>query len=202
MKLPLRIAILECDRPLDKTTAQYGRYGRVFRQLLERAADALGHPGLDAKQGLEISYWAVEAEDKFPDLEDIDAIMMTGSSETILTEYHGRVLMHVGYNPFDDTPWIVHLVEFTQKVLQQDRVRILAVCFGHQIIGRALGLPVGRSDVGWEVSVVPVSLTSFGKEVFQQDRLVSRLHKASQHGIVTRATEPLSDAPRHCARHT
>ena len=80
MKLPLRIAILECDRPLDKTREQYGRYGGVFRQLLERAADALNYPGLDSKNGLEISYWAVEKDSEFPNLEDIDAIMMTGSS--------------------------------------------------------------------------------------------------------------------------
>src|ERR1700760_719140 len=78
MKLPLRIAILECDRPLDKTREQYGRYGGVFRQLLERAADALNYPGLDSKNGLEISYWAVEKDSEFPNLEDIDAIMMTG----------------------------------------------------------------------------------------------------------------------------
>jgi hypothetical protein len=81
MKLPLRIAILECDRPLDKTQEQYGTYGGVFRQLMERAADALNHPGLDSKNGLEISYWAIEKDNEFPNVQDIDAIMLTGSSE-------------------------------------------------------------------------------------------------------------------------
>jgi hypothetical protein len=82
MRLPLRIAILECDRPLDKTREQFGGYGGVFRQLIERAADALNYPGLDSKNGLELSYWAVEKDDVYPNLEDIDAIMMTGSSES------------------------------------------------------------------------------------------------------------------------
>jgi GMP synthase-like glutamine amidotransferase len=65
------------------------------------------------------------------------------------------------------------LVEFTDKVLKQDRIRIIGVCFGHQILGRALGVKVGRSDDGWEISVLPVELSAKGKEIFQQDTLVS-----------------------------
>jgi GMP synthase-like glutamine amidotransferase len=79
----------------------------------------------------------------------------------------------VGHNSFDDAPWILRLVDFTKKVLEQDRVRIIGVCFGHQIVGRALGLPVGRSDQGWEVSVVPVQLTETGKDIFKSPNLVS-----------------------------
>lgn len=51
-------------------------------------------------------------------------------------------------------------------------MRLLGVCFGHQIIGRALEVDVDRSDRGWEVAVVPVELTPRGKEVFGLDRLV------------------------------
>ena len=67
------------------------------------------------------------------------------------------------------------LVEFTEKLLKQNRVRIIGVCFGHQIIGRAMGVKVGRSDNGWEISVLPVELTAKGKEIFQQDTLVSQI---------------------------
>lgn len=78
----------------------------------------------------------------------------------------------IEYNSFDNDPWILKLVEFTEKLLKQNRVRIIGVCFGHQILGRALGAKVGRSDNGWEISVLPVELTAKGKEVFQQDTLV------------------------------
>jgi GMP synthase-like glutamine amidotransferase len=64
------------------------------------------------------------------------------------------------------------LVDFTEKLLKQDRIRIIGVCFGHQILGRAAGAKVGRSDDGWEISVLPVQLTAKGKEIFQQDTLV------------------------------
>jgi GMP synthase-like glutamine amidotransferase len=76
------------------------------------------------------------------------------------------------YNSFDNDPWILKLVDFTKKLLKQDRVRIIGVCFGHQILGRAAGVKVGRSDDGWEISVLPVQLTAKGKEIFQQDTLV------------------------------
>ena len=81
--------------------------------------------------------------------------------------------MKSGHNSFDNEVWIVKLVEFVRKVLAQHRVRLIGVCFGHQIIGRALEQKVGRSDRGWEVSVTPMQLTAKGKELFGVEELVS-----------------------------
>lgn len=72
-----------------------------------------------------------------------------------------------GFNAFDDDPWIVRLVDFVKEVLAQDRVRIIGVCYGHQIVARALGAKVARSESGaWEVSVCRVAQTEKGKELF------------------------------------
>lgn len=76
------------------------------------------------------------------------------------------------HDSFAEVPWINKLVEFTQKVYAQDRVRLIGVCFGHQIIGRALGVPVGRSDIGWEIAVCDINLTEKGKELFGKEKLV------------------------------
>lgn len=75
-------------------------------------------------------------------------------------------------NAFDNTPWIIKLVEFVQELLKQNRIRIIGVCFGHQIIGRAMGAKVDRSTTGWEASVTPMDLTEKGKELFRQDKMV------------------------------
>ena len=80
MKPPLRIAVLECDTPLDQTRAKYGGYGGVFKVLLETGADALDQPELISSQhGLELSFWNVERDRIFPSLEALDAILLTGS---------------------------------------------------------------------------------------------------------------------------
>lgn len=52
-------------------------------------------------------------------------------------------------------------------MLAQSQVRVIGVCYGHQIVGRALGAKVARSEGGaWEVSVCQVNLTWKGKELF------------------------------------
>ena len=82
--------------------------------------------------------------------------------------------MYVGteYNSFDNDPWILRLVEYTESILAQSRVRIVGVCFGHQIVGRAMDVKVSRGDVGWEASVLDVELTEAGKRIFGKDTLV------------------------------
>ncbi|KAI9732379.1 MAG: hypothetical protein M1834_001587 [Cirrosporium novae-zelandiae] len=160
--LPLRIAVLEADTPLPRTRAKHGGYGGVFTSLLKSGADVLGREGLSSKKGLEISRWDVVYEQVYPEIGEIDAVLITGSK----------------HNSFDDEPWILKLVEFIKEILAQDRVRIVGVCFGHQILGRALGAKVARSEVGWETSVCGVDLTEKGKEVFGLDKLsLHQMHR-------------------------
>lgn len=73
--------MLECDNPLPKTKDRFGGYGGVFEYLLARGAKALDSPSLDPSKDLQITKWQVEEHpDKYPQLEDIDAILITGSS--------------------------------------------------------------------------------------------------------------------------
>ena len=77
MTPPIRIAILECDTPLQSTREKYGGYGGVFTALLHSAADA---KHMD-RENLDITSWdVVNGEGDYPVLEDIDAILITGSS--------------------------------------------------------------------------------------------------------------------------
>jgi hypothetical protein len=154
--LPLRIAMLECDTPLPGTRSKYGGYGGVFTSLLKSGADALAYPGLTSSSGLELSIYDVVNSPTYPNLADIDAILITGSK----------------HDSFKNDPWIVKLVEFTEKLLKQRRVRIIGVCFGHQIVARAMGVKLGRNEKGWEASVTAIDLTKRGQEIFGQNSLV------------------------------
>jgi hypothetical protein len=77
MKTPLRIAILECDTPPPEVVDRYGRYGRIFTTLLETAAEAVG---LSPKDDLKLSAFDVVTAQEYPNLEDIDAVLISGSS--------------------------------------------------------------------------------------------------------------------------
>lgn len=85
---PIRIAVLEADHLLPQTSANYGGYTDLYTLLLHAGADSFGWP----REKFQISKWDVvqrgaelseqEVEKiEYPQLEDIDAIMISGSSE-------------------------------------------------------------------------------------------------------------------------
>ncbi|KAL9625258.1 MAG: hypothetical protein Q9160_000660 [Pyrenula sp. 1 TL-2023] len=160
MKPPFRIAVLECDTPLENTKAKYGGYGGCFEALLRAGARQLDQ--VDPVNDLQFTFWDVVSNDEYPKLSEIDAVLLTGSK----------------HNSFDDIPWINTLVDFTARVLAQDRVRVIGVCFGHQIVGRAMNVKVGRNDDGWETAVNDVQLSAKGKEIFQAETLsIHQMHR-------------------------
>ena len=80
---PIRIAVLNCDKPFQCAAAKYGTYAGVFKQLFAAAAESLKEeiPGIEQPGRLEITSWEVYKRDQYPNLDDIDAIVMTGSRE-------------------------------------------------------------------------------------------------------------------------
>jgi GMP synthase (glutamine-hydrolysing) len=153
---PIRLAILEADTPLTQTKAKFSSYGGVFANLFTRAAAPA-----PLESVLSISYYdIVGSSATYPSLDEIDAILITGSKHNAFEDGEGN--------------WIANLAEFVRKALESERrVRVVGVCFGHQVVARALGVPVGRNAHGWEVSVTDVRLTEKGKEIFGRDTLVS-----------------------------
>ncbi len=83
-----------------------------------------------------------------------DAIMITGSA----------------CNAYDDLPWISKLTEYTRHIAKDHPlVRIIGVCFGHQIVGRAFGAEVRLNPKGWELGVYDIELTEDGREILLWD---------------------------------
>ncbi len=90
---PIRIAVLEADTPLEQTRRDLGSYAGVFTALLHKAADA----SKISRESLQLTGWDVVNEPDggiedmggmynwkrtrgYPRMEDIDAILITGSS--------------------------------------------------------------------------------------------------------------------------
>ena len=80
MKAKTRLAILECDTPLPNTRERYGGYGGVFKALLNNGAKAEGFASVD--DVFDISMHQIESDpDCYPDINTVDALLLTGSSE-------------------------------------------------------------------------------------------------------------------------
>jgi hypothetical protein len=77
----LRIAILECDTPLDKVLDKYGSYGDIFTALLKQASKEVTAEGGEKVEVQCTNYDVVDKQEYPEDLSKVDAILMTGSSK-------------------------------------------------------------------------------------------------------------------------
>ncbi|KAK6516320.1 hypothetical protein TWF506_006229 [Arthrobotrys conoides] len=158
---PFTLAILECDQPLDNARISLGGHTGVWTSLFASAADAQGIPrdrlniiGYNAEEGLP----SLNGGNKDVDEDRIDAVLVSGSR----------------YNAWGDDAWIVNLVGFVRECVEK-KVPVIGICFGHQVVGRALGAEVGRSEDGWEVAPTRLVVSEAGKGVFGKDVITLHL---------------------------
>jgi hypothetical protein len=75
MRQPFRLAVLECDEPIPEVKEVYGSYGDMFERQLQVN---IINQGLDSSNLL-VSKWDVVDKQSYPRLDDIDAVLLTGS---------------------------------------------------------------------------------------------------------------------------
>jgi GMP synthase-like glutamine amidotransferase len=121
----MRIGILETGEVHPDLRARHGDYPAMFERLLSAADPSLAFVTVRVVAG------EVPAAPQ-----DADAWLVTGSR-------HGV---------YDDLPWIAPLKAFLRDCIAQ-RVPVVGICFGHQILAEALGGTVVKSDRGWGLGV-------------------------------------------------
>ncbi|WP_416864998.1 MAG: glutamine amidotransferase-related protein [Imperialibacter sp.] len=84
---------------------------------------------------LKLEPWFV-CDESFPAIADYDAFVCTGSKASV----------------YDDIAWIHQLKAFTKEIYDSGK-KFVGVCFGHQMMGEALGGKVERADVGYLIGV-------------------------------------------------
>lgn len=84
----------------------------------------------------EIKTYAVAQGELPKDIHECDSWIITGSPASV----------------YEEEMWIKNLIEFV-KECHQNKVKMLGICFGHQLLAKALGGEVVKSDKGWGFGV-------------------------------------------------
>ncbi len=121
----MKIGLLLCDNVHESLQSTHGNYPGMFESLLKKQ-----DPDIEM-----ITYRVIDHH--FPDdISECDHWIISGSR----------------HSANDEFSWIRELERFVQKLYIKKR-KLAGICFGHQVIARALGGKVVHSEKGWGVGV-------------------------------------------------
>ena len=155
----MKIGILAAGITPDELRSKYPTYAEMFAQQIAILEPELSFEIFDVRL------------DEFPDSTDTcDAWLITGSKA----------------DAYADEPWILRLCEFIREVDAKCQV-LVGICFGHQVIARALGGRVAKYDGGWGVGVhhyqiadnvkTPLTQKDIAFCAFHQDQVLEKPEK-------------------------
>ena len=166
----MHIGILKTDAVRPEWVPDFGEYPDMFIRLLQ-ADSSMSFLVWDVEEGCHPS----ESE-----IDVVDGFIITGSKSSV----------------YDDKQWIRDLEALIQK-LHAKRKKMVGICFGHQIIAKALGGEVSKSDKGWGVGIHTYDLDKApfaGADDGQLKLVVS--HQDQVHELPPGARNVVSNA--HC----
>jgi len=117
----MKIGILKTDTVRPEWVGEFGEYPDMFERLL-----------LAEDPSLEFQTWDAESGELPTDLDAADGFIITGSKSSA----------------YDQKEWIRALENFIQRI-HASRRKLIGICFGHQVIAKALGAIVDKSPKGW-----------------------------------------------------
>lgn len=140
----VKIALLKCGDLKGKAYEQNGGYNEIYNNWLRAS---IPNPLL---QKFTLDSYDVVRE-VYPNEDLYDCIILTGS----VASAH------------EDSPWINKLARYIAYVTgNKPHIKIVGICFGHQIISRALGGECVPNGGIWEIGPTSIQLTEIGKQLF------------------------------------
>ena len=142
----MKIGILQTGHAPEELMARLGDYSDIFQRML-------------AGNGFDFETWNV-VDMEFPSGPDVvEGWLITGSK-------HGA---------YEDHAWIPPLEELIRRIHAQ-KIPMVGICFGHQIIAQALGGTVVKFEGGWSVGRTEYTLNGepVALNAWHQDQVIER----------------------------
>lgn len=128
-RAPLPLCILVTGDPVPKTRERVGGFASLVREGLRDAWDH-GFVEVDARE-----------VDALPPPSRFSGLIVTGSASSVT----------------ERAPWMLRVEEYLAGAVR-DEQPVLGICFGHQLLGQALGGLVERNPRGREMGTVALSI--------------------------------------------
>ncbi|WOK94364.1 hypothetical protein Cni_G03066 [Canna indica] len=141
-----RFALLLACKDSDYVKKMYNGYFNVFVQAFRNEGENWD------------LFRVVEGE--FPEMENLD-------------KYDGFIVSGSPHNAYGDDLWILRLC-FLLQTLDAMRKKVLGICFGLQVLCRALGGRVGKAYGGWDIGMREVV---FGDDNLPRPKFFDRLEE-------------------------
>ena len=121
----MKLGILKTDTVRPEWVGEYGEYPDMFIELLGTRDPTLEFVVYDVMIG------------EYPtDLDEVDAYLMTGSK----------------FSVYEQEAWIIELQAFVARLVDAGK-KLVGICFGHQMVARALGGVAEKAAAGWGVGL-------------------------------------------------
>lgn len=125
----MKICILDIGKPPEGLEQTHGLYDHMFKRDLTHLAAPYQIP-------LEFTSVYIHQGQSLPNPTHADAYLITGASEAV----------------YEDHDWVEPLCDFI-RTLGRQKIPLIGICFGHQIIAHAHGGVVEKSAKGWGIGL-------------------------------------------------
>ena len=119
----MKIGFLKCGSAREELIPRFGDYEHMFEKKLQ-----------NVRPNIELEVFNV----------------WKGELPTTLRDYQGFIIGGSDASVNDNEDWIQELKVFIET-LHFYKIKIIGICFGHQVVAESLGGKVSRNDEGWGV---------------------------------------------------
>lgn len=150
-----KILIVKSGTTNPPVVSKYGDYDTWFKSSL-------------SKYAVQWHVVSVYEEETLPDPGIYDGVIITGSPSSV----------------WEEAPWMTRTIAWLHQMFEHSMVPLLGVCFGHQLLARALGADVIQNPKGPEYGTISVALNDAGRHDPLFNSLPSTIRVQSIHSDI------------------